>query len=251
VAGGGHDSGAVFGPRAEHYHQNRLSLPDDAVRWLVPAKCRSVAEIGAGTGLFTGQLAARLDGEPPEIVAIEPDEKMRRVLAVNCPEVDVRAGTAEVLPVPDAHLDGLFGVAMWHWVEPAAALAEAARVLAPGGILGVGWNARAASELWLPEIDEIIASAHTAGHEPGRFHLTGESPFTTPEREVFPYECKMTADQVVALLSTYSGVLAQSADDRVEILGTARKHLLAIAGDVEMLRVPFEAVCYRTYRQPS
>jgi ArsR family transcriptional regulator len=50
--------------------------------------------------------------------------------------VDVRAGELEALPVDDGELDAALLFLVLHYVaEPAAALAEARRVLRPGGTL--------------------------------------------------------------------------------------------------------------------
>ena len=45
--------------------------------WLVPAGCGAAADLGAGTGLFTRALLGRV----PEVTAVEPDGRMRAVLA--------------------------------------------------------------------------------------------------------------------------------------------------------------------------
>ena len=47
----------------------------------------------------------------------------------------------------------------WHWVEPANAVPEIARVLSPGGRLGLIWNLRDDTEDWVRRLGEIIDSA--------------------------------------------------------------------------------------------
>ena len=46
-------------------------------------------DLAAGTGLFTRELL----GRAARVVAVEPDPRMREVLARRSPEVDVREGS--------------------------------------------------------------------------------------------------------------------------------------------------------------
>lgn len=61
-------------------------------------------ELAAGTGKFTRQLNARFG----QVVAVEPDSGMRRVLARACPGVQTMNGSAERIPVAEGSIDALF-----------------------------------------------------------------------------------------------------------------------------------------------
>ncbi|MDP9100934.1 MAG: class I SAM-dependent methyltransferase, partial [Actinomycetota bacterium] len=54
--------------------------------------------------------------------------------------VPVVVARAERLPFAAGSFDGVCGAQMWHWVDVAAASAEVARVLRPGGWLALWWN---------------------------------------------------------------------------------------------------------------
>ncbi len=93
-----------------------------------------VLEIGAGTG-------ANLPHYPPSvesIVACEPDPHMRRRLRRRAqdPRVVIHEATAEPLPFDDDHFDAVVVTLVLCTVpDPARAVAEIHRVLAPGGCL--------------------------------------------------------------------------------------------------------------------
>ena len=94
-----------------------------------------VGDLGCGTG----QLAQVLSPFVGRVIAVDGSSEMleaaRRRLS-SCENVDLRAGELEALPIQETSLDAAILMLVLHYVaEPARALAEAARVLRPGGRL--------------------------------------------------------------------------------------------------------------------
>jgi SAM-dependent methyltransferase len=101
---------------------------------LAAAKGRTL-DIGAGTGANLG-----LFPKDVELVMAEPDphmlKRLRAKLAESAVEVEVVEAGAERLPFEDDSFDtAVFTLVLCTVPDPKAALAEAARVLKPGGQL--------------------------------------------------------------------------------------------------------------------
>ncbi|HKD99816.1 MAG TPA: methyltransferase domain-containing protein [Planctomycetota bacterium] len=108
----------------------------DAVAW--PADAR-VMEGGCGTGAVSRAVAAR--AEVGEVVATDPSPffvERARELAAGIDALTFAVADARALPFDDATFDvALFHTVLCHVPEPEVALAEACRVLRPGGQLVV------------------------------------------------------------------------------------------------------------------
>jgi SAM-dependent methyltransferase len=152
-----------FGSVAESYDRVRPGPAAEALDWLVPQDCGLAVDVAAGTGLFTRALT----GRATQVVAIEPDERMRAVLAQRSPGVRVLAGWGERMPLPDGCADAVFVSTAWHWLDPVLAVPEIARVLRPGGRLGVVWTSRDRREDWVAELDLLRLPAIDASPRPG------------------------------------------------------------------------------------
>ena len=100
---------------------------------------RLAADMPAGrvldVGCGPGHLAAALAGRARDVVALDKDPAQVRIARRNHPEVDVRLGDAADLPFPDACFDVVVtSESFHHWNDRAAGVAEAWRVLRPGGV---------------------------------------------------------------------------------------------------------------------
>jgi SAM-dependent methyltransferase len=96
-----------------------------------------VADVGAGTGKLTRALVAA----GLTVIAVEPLPSLRATLARAVPEADVRDGTAEALPLADDAVDAVICADAYHWFDGPRAVAEFARVIAPGrGGVALLWH---------------------------------------------------------------------------------------------------------------
>jgi len=169
-----------FSVGADRYAAVRPSYPADAVSWLLggddgadgesgagrigslgaaglsdPRKAGSlrVLDLAAGTGKLTKALVAHGGFD---VVAVEPSEPMLAQLRAALPSVESHIGTAEAIPLPDASVDAVVCGQAWHWFDEKAAAAEEARVLKPGGTVGIIWNDRDESVDWVARFNAII-----------------------------------------------------------------------------------------------
>ena len=104
-----------------------------AVQAVLPERPGQWVEIGVGTGRFASRLGIGLGVEPAAAMA---DRARRR-------GVHVLDGTAERLPLADSSADALFFITTLCFVSDVAhALAEARRVVVPGGAIVVAFLPR-------------------------------------------------------------------------------------------------------------
>lgn len=243
-----------FGRLADDYDRVRPGPPDEALDWLVPPDCAVAVDVAAGTGLFSRALRRRAD----EVVAVEPDDRMRSVLAARSPGVRAVAGRGEAIPVPDASADGVFVSSAWHWLDPDRAVPEIARVLRDGGRLGVIWTGRDRRVDWVAELDALrrpqaVRSAADARSQLRRRHgitLPANAPFQNSAGASFAFARTMTVDDVVDWMGTYSGIITAPEEERTAGLARAREALLRRAGEDGTLDIPMRSVCWRADRVP-
>ena len=112
-----------------------------------------VADIGAGTGKMS-ELLARAGAV---VDAVEPSEAMR-AQASSVPSVTWHGGVAEDTGLPDGAFDIVVFAQSWHWVDSELAGREAARILTPGGTLGIVWNQMDVSIPWVHRLTRIMRS---------------------------------------------------------------------------------------------
>jgi len=108
-----------------------------AMRAAAPWAGRVLVDLGCGTGYWLRRYA----GEAARVVGVEPDPALRAVAARAAealPATDVLAGSAECLPLADDSVD-IVHARFAYFFPPGveAGLAEALRVLRPGGSLVV------------------------------------------------------------------------------------------------------------------
>jgi len=242
-----------FGPVAAMYDRVRPGYPPDGVSWVLERAAGArgardklrVVELGAGTGSLTRDLVAR----GHEVIAVEPDPHMRAVLEERVPGADVRAGQAEDLPVDDGGVDVVVGAQMWHWVQLEAAAVEVARVLRPGGTLGLMWNLRDEGVAWMAELGAVFGGddVHRGA---ANVHLPPGAAFTATAARDFRWSQELAPDDMVDLVATRSHVRVMGAEERERLLGRVTEFVAshpAVAGRGRIV-VPYVTSCWRATR---
>jgi SAM-dependent methyltransferase len=239
-----------FGAIAEDYDRLRPSPGAEALAWLLPAKCRVAVDVAAGTGKMTRALLKRV----PTVYAVEPDDRMRAVLASRSPEAIALAGTGEAIPLPDASADAVFVASAWHWLDPARAFREISRVLKDGGRFGVLWTSRDRDIEWVRDLDRTSDEppwdgSAEARHRQRRAEGLADAPgFVNPATASFGYPRRMTVDEVVEMVATYSAVITAPAEVRERLLIATRDKLTRRFPGATEVDLPMRTWCWRADR---
>ncbi|HWF16069.1 MAG TPA: class I SAM-dependent methyltransferase [Acidimicrobiales bacterium] len=257
-----------FGGIAAQYERYRPGPPLAAVDWILPEGAQTVVDLGAGTGALTRLLVGRV----PHVVAVEPDDRMRALLSEAVPAARAVAGRGESMPLPDASADAVIASTSWHWMDLVPTLTEVARVLVPGGDLGVLWSGPDPQAAFMAqaqdamrafgqsgvtgetgETDEGAAVLAHAINDPVAGHQVLEIPpgvpFDQPESTEFKWDQALTADDLLGLLGTFSWVIVMDDDARRGLYETARTLLRqdGVVGDVT-IDVGYSATVWKARR---
>ena len=242
---------ASFGAVADDYDRCRPGPPSEAVAWFVPRGARTAADVAAGTGGLTEVLS----GLVPEVLAIEPDDRMLSVLGRRLPAVHRVIGRGEALPLRAGWVDVVGVASAWHWLEPDRALPEMARVLRPGGVLGVLWSGPDRSVPWVAEVLGSVRGRppdqgpHGEGRH--RLELPPGGPFSPPECATFVASVDYRVDDLVGLAASYSSVITLPDAERDRALARVADRVRSRPelADHDRVALPLRCTCWRTVRR--
>jgi len=227
---GGMRLGRQFGECAEVYDRVRPGYPEELFARLagyVPAVA-TVVEVGPGTGIATRELLR----QGWSVVAVEPDPQMaarlRRGVVGNLTVIEADFEHARLAR---GGADAIVAAQSWHWVDRWKGLRRARRVLTRGGVLGCWWNVASIAEGELagrlqrvfarasrpmPALIGPIAIDHAIERLVADLRL--DRRFEVPERWTFSFVRTYPAEELVALMSTMSQVVAMPSADRARLL---------------------------------
>lgn len=228
-----------FGSQAAAYERGRPSYPPEAVDWLLPDGARDVLDLGAGTGKLTSRLIER----GLNVVAVDPIAELLDVLRTTLPDTPALSGSAEQIPLPDNSIDAVLVAQAWHWFDPDRAATEIARVLRPGGRLGLLWNVRDERPGWVKDFGRIIGLEHDWANTT----VVLPEPFTDAATHRVEWTNYITPQTLIDYVSSRSYCITSPAEARAQTLNEVRE-LLAThpsLANATGLAMPYITVCVR------
>ena len=232
-----------FGSQAAAYERGRPSYPPEAVDWLLAPtddwEAHDVLDLGAGTGKLTTRLVER----GLSVIAVDPIAEMLDMLRTALPDTPALLGSAEQIPLPDNAVDAVLVAQAWHWFDPERAVAEVARVLRPGGRLGVLWNTRDERLGWVKDFGQIVGLEHD------RDNATVDlpEPFTDISTHQVEWTNYITHEALIDYVASRSYCITSPAEVRTRTLDEVRDLLAShpsLASSTG-LAMPYITVCVR------
>jgi SAM-dependent methyltransferase len=239
-----HELGTSGFADGERYHSARPDYPHDAVTFLVESlgieEDAHVLDLGAGTGIFTGQLIPYC----ANITAVEPTPGMREVLVQRLPRVKVLDGRDVAIPLEDRAVDCVVVAQAFHWFDAPAALEEIHRVLVDGGRLGLLWNEPDESVSWVAELGEAMRWPANQPYEVGRDFapILASGPFVNIERRQFGHQQLLDHDGLLQRVLTTSYIAVMEDDEQQSLMGDVQRLVETLPEKIEL---PYVTDVYR------
>jgi len=216
-----HPLAARFVDVADSYERGRPEYTPEAAAAIAAeldvAPGARVLDLAAGTGKLTRALL----GAGLDVVAVEPQARLREILVAVVGDGRVLDGVAEEIPLPDASVAAVTVADAFHWFDHAAALREIRRVLVAGGGLAVlrvspDWSGAS----WAHEVGSLISGLrpeHPQFHGPRWQEAVEAAGCWTSPREVHLTMCQPADPQrVLDYIASISWIAALPEGQREE-----------------------------------
>lgn len=239
---------AAFQDQGDDYDRLRPGYPDAVIDVILahlpehpahlpenPRLPRAV-DLGAGTGKLSWALA----DHGFEVTAVDTSEAMLRAAlrrgtsaarptpasapsaahptpasAPAAEPLTIRVAPAERTGLPGGRAHLVTAAQAWHWFDAPAATAEAARLLAPGGILALLWNTLDVAIPWVHRLSRIMH----AGDVQREDFLPDVGPqLVLADRHVHRWEDPMPTQDAIDLARTRSYVITAPVERRAQVL---------------------------------
>ncbi len=235
-----------FGSDAARYDRTRPRYPDAMVaRIVAAAPGPDVLDVGCGTGTAARQFRAA----GCRVLGVEPDARMADFARHG--GLDVEVATFEAWEPDGRDFAAVVAGTAWHWVDPVAGAAKAARVLRPGGLLAAFWHvaepptamAEAFAEVYHKALpDSPFTFRPTASAVDGYQALLTKAAdglreaggFTEPERWRYDWSRPYTRDEWLDQLPTSGALTRFSPADLAPVLDGVGAAIDAMGGTFTM-----------------
>ena len=148
-----------FSDRVDNYVRYRPAYPASVVDTLIDKCCLDensvVADVGAGTGIFTRHLLDR----HLQVVAIEPNQAMRQAaekMLSGFAGFTSTNGSAEETNLADRSVDLIVAAQAFHWFHNNESQSEFARILKPSGWVALVWNQRRIQQQFQQDYNDFL-----------------------------------------------------------------------------------------------
>jgi SAM-dependent methyltransferase len=233
-----------FGANAEVYDRLRPGYPPAALDWATAGvQVRNALDLGAGTGRLTMSLVDR----GLAVLAVEPDARMRTVLARRLPGVAV-AGTAEAIPLGAGSMDAVFVGQAFHWFARPAADQEIARVLRPGGAVALLVNVNPDDANFEDVLHRRVLGVRQPSLADDTIELAGDL-FADRRETLIRNPRRLSRADFLALPTTWSWVATASADQRRQVTTEAARLADEIQAPDATITLPYFTRVIRARRR--
>ena len=226
-----------FTAQADAYARARPGYPEAVVEELIAAAGvragDAVADLGAGTGIFTALLAAR----GLRVSAVEPNAAMR-ARAPQLAGVTWSDGSFESTGLESGSQRWAVAAQAFHWADPARALPEVHRLLAAGAAFTVLWNDRDVERSPLLQQTRAIIESRVPGFDEGYSArdwsavLVAGGWFLPPRRLEVRHVVAMTRERFLDLWRSHNVLASTAGPEGVAWVLAALAPLLPERGEV-------------------
>lgn len=217
--------------QAREYDALRPRYPQGAVRQimeLAPEGAPRIADLGAGTGILTRQLLA----QGAWVVAVEPGEAMRQVLAETAAEhadrLSISQAPAERTGLGEGSAEIVVAAQAWHWFDAEAVQQEIARILGPGGASALIWNYLDTSDGTVHRLTRIMRAGDV--YRPGWQPVLKGRLFGPVQTTEHRWSRSLTVGEIFRYATTLSSWLSAGEADRARRRANLEDYLLGELG---------------------
>jgi SAM-dependent methyltransferase len=250
-----------FGVDPARYDRTRAAYPHAMIeRILAASPGRRVLDVGCGTGIEARQFR----DAGCAVLGVEPDARMADFARGT--GVAVEVATFEEWEPAGRDFDAVVAGTCWHWVDPVAGAAKAARVLRPGGVLApfghvyelpptVAEALAAAYRRVAPDspvgfTGRLILDAYQALYVRAADGIREAGGFDEPELWRYDWQRSYSRDELLDLVTTSGGLTSLPAEQVAEVLTDVAPAIDATGGTVTLPYATWGLTAIRSYLPP-